>query len=196
MDPLIAEIIEEVDANRAMFVALVRACTPHDLAQPLARSARRVLDVLAEAAAADQVALHYLTAPDDPAVPRLPGAPPFHADHWASAQIRWRSGRDVPTLLREMTQRREECLALLEALRPGDLDREVSFPGDTRRSPARVPLRLWLRTWSKQDMLRAQEILHAVPDLAANADFRAWLADDPYVEAAARSGALAADWTP
>ena len=86
-------------------------------------------------------------------------------------------------MLTEMGRLRARSLELLAASDGGDIDREVYFPGGARRTSGMVPLRLWLRSWSKHDMLHGQAIVRTVPQLTANADFRSWLADDPILEA-------------
>lgn len=182
MDTTIVGTIEELEANRAMFTALVRCCPTHPLDRPVPESAWRVRDYLAHLAAADQIAAVYLRAArsGESGAAATQGR---NLDQWNETEVRQRAGRSIPVLLAEMESRREQSVALLAELADADLDHEIYFPGDARRSPGPILLRLWLQAWSKHDLLHARDLLRALPSLAANADFQAWLAEDPLVDA-------------
>ena len=181
MDAAITVVIEELEANRAMFTALVRCCPADQIDRPVPESAWRVRDYLAHLAAADQIAAAYLGAAR--AGETSDGATEGQSlDQWNGAEARRRDGRSVPVLLAEMKSRREQSVALLAELDDADLNHEIYFSGDARRSPGPIPLRLWLRAWSKHDLLHARDLLRALPSLGAHADFQAWLADDPVLE--------------
>lgn len=185
MDATIAAAVEELEANRAMLTALVRCCPAEQIDRPVPESAWRVRDYIAHLAAADLIAAAYLRS----ARSGENGAAATQGrrlDQWNGAEVRQRAGRSVPVLLAEMESRREQSVALLAELDDADLDHEIYFPGDARRSPGPIPLRLWLRAWSKHDLLHARDILRALPALAAHADFQAWLADDPFLDAVNR----------
>lgn len=182
MDAAITAATEELEANRAMFTALVRCCPADQIDRPVPESAWRVRDYLAHLAAADQIAAAYLRAAraGENGAATTQGR---NLDQWNGAEVRQRASRSVPVLLAEMESRREQSVALLMDLDDADLDHEIYFPGDARRSPGPIPLRLWLQEWSKHDLLHARDLLRALPSLAAHADFQAWLADDPLLNA-------------
>ena len=182
MDAAITATIEELEANRAMLTALIRCCPAEQIDRPVPESAWRVRDYLAHLAVADQIATAYLRAAragEDGAA----ATQGRNLDQWNGAEVRQRAGRSVPVLLAEMESRREQSVALLAAFDDADLDHAIYFPGDARRSPGPIPLRLWLQAWSKHDMLHARDLLRALPSLAAHADFQAWLADEPFLDA-------------
>ena len=101
-------------------------------------------------------------------------------------QVSERIGRPLTALLAEMGTRRELSTLLLRELPAADFSREVVVPGDARRSEVRIPLLLWMRQWSKHDMLHARAMLRILRDLAEHLDLRAWLNDDPLVDAMER----------
>ena len=187
MEPAIATIVEELEANRAMFDALVRACRPALLERRAPPSAWAVGEVVAHVAAADLLTIRQLAtvlgAESEAGRREPPVEPGLNLDEWNLAQVGRRAGRTVEALLAEMEAHREEALALLRLLPEGALAREVPYPSDRRRSGGRVPFRLWLRTWSKHDMVHARDILRAVPELGRSPDFQSWLADEPLLEA-------------
>ena len=182
MDAAITATIEELEANRAMLTALIRCCPAEQIDRPVPASAWRVRDYIAHLAAADQIAAAYLRAArsGENGAEATQGR---NLDQWNGAEVRQRAGHSVPVLLAEMESRREQSVALLAALNDVVLDHEIYFPGDARRSPGPIPLRLWLQAWSKHDLLHARDILQALPSLAAHADFQAWLTDDPLLDA-------------
>jgi hypothetical protein len=191
MDPVIAELIDELEANRAMFSALCLACGPRNATRAAPGDRWLVHDHMAHVASYDQLAIGHLVAgaasgPEPDATLRETG----NGDAWNEAEVQRRSGRDSASLVDEMERLRERSLVLLAASTAGDLEREVYFPGDARRASSMVPLRLWLRYWSKHDMVHAQAIVRSVPELGANDDFRSWLADDPLLDALSRTAEL------
>ncbi len=185
MEPAIADLIDELEANRAMFTALCLACGPGDVMRAGPGDHWSVRDHVAHVASYDQLVIGHLASGERPS---LASSDPslgvlMDGDAWNAAEIERRESRDTTSLLDEMEQLRARSLEMLAASSASDVKREVYFPGDARRAPGPVPLRLWLRYWSKHDMLHAQAIVRAIPQLAANADFQAWLADDPLLEA-------------
>jgi hypothetical protein len=185
MDPAIEELVDELEANRAMFTALCLSCGPDDVSRVGADDRWAIRDHVAHVASYDQLAIGHLAASASTAMTnpdRSPGEP-VDSDAWNAAEIERREGRDITSMLDEMGRLRTRSLELLAANVGGEIDREIYFPGDARRASGMVPLRLWLRYWSKHDMLHAQAIVRAVPQLTANADFQSWLADDPLLDA-------------
>ena len=188
MNEFIESLTAEVDANRAMFEALCVACTPEQLGRRGEGDTWNVRDHIAHLASYDQAALLRL-APE--AAATLGAKLDVESDEWNHAEVEHRRGRDRTTLRAEMAELRAQTLALLASLPEDRLEQEVPFPPDARRDAGQVPLRLWLERWSKHDMVHARAILAAVPELAGNADFQAWLADDPMLEALTRHNGVA-----
>jgi hypothetical protein len=180
----ITRLLEELEANRAMFAALCLAVETRfkDRAE---RDAWCIGDHVAHLASYDQVALHQLA----PGVAPPPSDDDQDADAWNAQQVRMRVGRSRLSLVGEMTQRRSDCLTLLSRLPEKELRRAVWFPGEARRSAGSVPLRLWLERWSKHDMVHGRAILRATTTLGPQSDFENWLRDDPVLEALDRSAA-------
>ncbi len=190
VDAVVAATLDELEANRAMFTALARACAPEQLRRPLRNSHWTVANSIAHLAAYDLVAVWYVTAATGRApaaaqlVPSIDAS--FDPDAWNESAVRQRAGRGVESLLAEMVSLREQTAALLIALTAEVLTRKIYFPGDARRGAGWIPLRLWLQGWSKHDMVHAQVILDTIPELRQNADFRAWLAEEPILDALGR----------
>ncbi len=178
---VIANLLDELDANRAMFDALCVLCRGAKLDQPTADGGWTVGDHIAHIASYDQVVIGYLQPADDAPPPGALGS-----DAWNEEQVALRAGHPPETLRREMAGLRERSVDLLAALDDSALRREIHHSGDARREPGLIPLRLWLQRWSKHDMIHARAMLSALPDLATHPDFQSWLADDPVLEALQR----------
>ena len=50
------------------------------------------------------------------------------------------------------------------------------FPGDDKRSPAKIPLRVFLMGWSRHDPIHAADMLKALPERADDPETAAWVA--------------------
>lgn len=181
--PFIDTLIDELDANRAMFEALCVALTPDRLVRPVPQQRWTVADHLAHIASYDQLAIAYLSGIG----PSPADSAHTDGDAWNDAEVARRAGRPTEVHLGEMESLRFRSLALLRELRPARLDDTVFFPGDARRAAGHIPLRLWLDAWSRHDMIHAQAILRALPELDG-ADFQSWLQDDPVLDALQREG--------
>ena len=181
-------LIDELEANRAMFVGLCQALAG-ELARAVPGGHWSVGDHVAHIAAYDRIAIHHLSSRVIGMDPR----PQMDSNDWNESEVRQRAGRTLTALLGEMEDLRAGALALLTTLAEPDLERHVWFPGDGRRSAGDVPLRLWLERWSKHDMIHARKLLHALPHLAASRDFQSWLSGDPLLEALARAETGQAD---
>jgi hypothetical protein len=179
------DLIDELEANRAMFTALCLACEPADVMRPVPGGLWRVREHVAHVASYDQLVMGHLASGTMAGGAKLDSSfgVPQNGDTWNEAEVKRRESRDITSLLDEMTRLRSRSLEMLTSSSISDAQREVYFPGDARRGAGMVPLRLWLRYWSKHDMLHGQAVVRAVPQLASNADFRSWLADDPLLDA-------------
>ncbi len=186
MDAAIEGLIDELQANRAMFGALCRACNAEQMQRMTAAGRWTVLDQVAHVASYDRLAIRHLAERTGIDATSVGAAEVDDADRWNDDEVRRRRGRPSAALLAEMGDLREESLALLSAMRDDDLDSDVFFPGDSRRSAVTVPLRLWLQRWSKHDMVHALAMLETVGELAAHSDFQSWLSDDPVLNALGR----------
>ena len=204
VDERSADILDELDANRAMFLALCQMLRTQQLARRSPPNRWSVADHIAHLAAYDQRAVGYFTsvhlaaadaaetlAAADAAGTMKAADATQTLDEWNAAQVFERSGWPLTTLLAEMGNRREQSTLLLRALTPADLDREIVAPRDARRCSVRITLLLWMRQWSKHDMLHARAMLRILDDLAEHLDLRAWLNDDPLVDAMERERLLA-----
>ena len=183
MDAAIEALIGELEANRAMFAALCRACNPEQMQRMTTAGRWTVLDHVAHVASYDRLAIRHLAEQTGIDATSVGAAEGSDADAWNEDEVRRRRGRPSAALLSEMGDLREESLALLGAMRDDDLDNDVFFPGDSRRSAVTVPLRLWLQRWSKHDMVHATAMLETVTELATHSDFQSWLRDDPVLNA-------------
>ena len=148
MEAVIERLLEELEANRSMFVALCVA-VEDAFVHPVPDDRWSVGDQVAHIAAFDQVALRHLA----PAIATAPPGAELDSDEWNAREVRRRAGRTRQSLVGEMAERRAECVTLLTRLPAKELRRSVRFPGDAKRSAGRVPLRLWLEQWSKVHML-------------------------------------------
>ena len=174
---------DELEANRAMFDALCMTCRGERLAREVPGGHWTVQDHLAHVASYDELAVGLLRGDGREAENAL-GMP--DSETWNEAQVARRAGRTVDMLRDEMAALRERSVGLLPQQTEETLNAGIYFTGDSRRAAGTVPLRLWLERWSRHDMLHGRWILSALPELASNADFQSWLADDPVLDALER----------
>ena len=140
-------------------------------------------DLLAHIASYDELAVGLLRG-DGREVENALGMP--DSATWNEAQVARRAGRTAEMLRDEMAILRGRSVGLLAQQTDATLNAEIYFTGDCRRAAGMIPLRLWLERWSRHDMVHGRWILSALPELAANADFQSWLADDPVLDALER----------
>ena len=174
---------DELEANRAMFAALCVTCRGERLAREAPPGGHwTVQDLLAHIASYDELAVGLLRG-DGREVENALGMP--DSATWNEAQVARRAGRTAEMLRDEMAILRGRSVGLLAQQTDPTLNAEI-FTGDCRRAAGMIPLRLWLERWSRHDMVHGRWILSALPELAANADFQSWLADDPVLDALER----------
>ncbi len=188
MNLFIKNLVDELDANRAMFTALCLACDPQYMLRTNSSDNWKVQDHLSHIASYDQITISHFSQRDDsyPDAQRLKFNTDNDHDSWNEIEIRTRKNQGIKMRLEEMKLFRKRSLELLTSATEKTLTNEVYFPGDFRRKAGMVPLKLWLRYWSKHDMLHAQAILQSVPEFRVNSDFQSWLEGDPFLEAVNR----------
>jgi hypothetical protein len=179
----VSGLVDELEANRAMFEALCRACRGERLERAVPAGHWTVQNHLAHVASYDELAVGLLRGDGRDAETAL--ASP-NSETWNEAQVARRAGRGLTMLLDEMAGLRERSVGLLEQQADKSLSAEIYFSGDARRAAGMISLRLWLESWSRHDMVHARWILSALPELALNSDYQSWLADDPVLEALER----------
>ncbi len=179
----VSGLVDELEANRAMFEALCRACRGERLERAVPAGHWTVQNHLAHVASYDELAVGLLRGDGREAETAL--ASP-NSETWNEAQVARRAGRGLTMLLDEMAGLRERSVGLLEQQADKSLSAEIYFSGDARRAAGMISLRLWLESWSRHDMVHARWILSALPELALNSDYQSWLADDPVLEALER----------
>ena len=176
-------LVDELEANRAMFEALCLACRGERLERPVPAGRWTVHEHLAHIASYDELAAGLLLGGGREAETALSSP---DSETWNEAQVAPRAGRSLDMLLDEMTGLRERSAGLLEQQTDERLGVEIYFSGDIRRAAGMISLRLWLESWSRHDMVHARWILAALPELGTNADYQSWLADDPVLDALER----------
>lgn len=179
----VSSLVDDLEANRAMFEALCRACRGERLERAVPAGHWTVQNHLAHVASYDELAVGLLRGDGRDAETAL--ASP-DSETWNEAQVARRAGRGLTMLLDEMAGLRERSVGLLEQQADKSLSAEIYFSGDARRAAGMISLRLWLESWSRHDMVHARWILSALPELALNSDYQSWLADDPVLEALER----------
>ena len=176
-------LVDELEANRAMFEALCLACRGDLLAWSVPSGHWTVHDHIAHIASYDELAIGLLLDGGRVAETVLASR---DSESWNEAHVTRREGRSLEMLLDEMTELRERSVSLLEQEADDELGVEVYFSGDARRAAGMISLRLWLENWSRHDMVHARWILSAFPELATNVDYQSWLAGDPVLDALER----------
>jgi len=182
MHPDVAEVMQELDAHRARFIAFCRALTDEELERQVPQSEWLVRDFIAHLATIDRpVAAMFSTIQEGR---QQGGGGEADRDRWDvdrfnQGKVEERRQRTIAEILTEAAAERVRLRKVLGALQEETLSRTLHFGGDARRSAAEIELRSYLRGWCKHDPMHAVDMLRALPERRTPL-IEQWI-DDPVI---------------
>jgi len=166
MHPDVEAVVAELDGHRMQFTVLCRSLSAEELDRPVPKSTWLVRDYIAHLATIDgPVGEMFRTVHEggDPGI-RNPDGERFDVDRWNENQVQDRRAKSVDELLVEAATARTALRKQLAALTEADIAKSIKFQGDSRRAPAEVELRQYLRGWCKHDPMHAMDMMRAMPE--------------------------------
>jgi hypothetical protein len=177
-------VIEAIEENRRRFEAFCFGLTGEQLDRPVPDSTWVVRDFAAHLATLDPPFTRWFdglargNAVLDGRID-ADGAP-FDIDQYNDAVVAERRSWPLSKVFEEAAENRRALVAALRALDDEQASRPMHFAGDNKRGPGTIPLNLFLAGWAQHDPIHVADMLKALPELADDADIRAWL-DNPFV---------------
>ena len=185
-------IIGAIREHRQRFDRFCRSLSEEELACPVPESTWVVKDFVSHLATLDPEMTRSFKAaaagrPEE--ATRAADGSPFDLDAFNDAQVAERRGWPLERILEEASRNRAGLIETLERLTDEDIAQVVHFRGDAKRSPADLPLRVFLLGWSMHDPIHAADMLKALAERANDPELAAWV-DHPVVKGyqAAMSG--------
>ncbi|MEX0799988.1 MAG: maleylpyruvate isomerase N-terminal domain-containing protein [Dehalococcoidia bacterium] len=192
MSEMMRGIIQTVRDNRQRFEAFCRSLSQEELSRPAPDSTWVVKDFVSHLATLDPTLVLSFEAtaagrPED--ATRNPDGSPFDLDALNEALVVERREWPLERILEEASANRAALIDSMERLSDEDIAQVMHFTGDAKRSPAQLPLRVFMLGWAHHDTIHAADMLRALPERATDAELAAWV-DGPMVKAyqAAMSG--------
>ena len=155
------QIIDQAEDERRRFVEWVRSVPDAAWPNMSPDGTWQARDYVAHLAAIDPLLTAWFRSVQQPASAGG-GAGSFSIDDWNEEQIVARRGQSIEALLEEMTAHRIELNAALAGFTDGQLDREIHFGGDNKRSPRDLPFVLFLRGWAYHDRWHMEDARRAI----------------------------------
>src|SRR3990172_9498676 len=174
----VAGIIGSIRGHRAKFERFCRSLDEEELARPVPDSTWIVKDFVSHLATLDpELARTFEAAaagrPEEAG--RNADGSPFDLDGYNDAQVAGRRDRPLERILAEAADNRAALIETLERLTDEDISRGVHFQGDAKRSPANLPLKVFLMGWSLHDPIHVADMLRALPERAGDPELAAWV---------------------
>ena len=174
----VAGIIASIRDNRARFERFCHSLGDEELARPVPDSTWIVKDFASHLATLDPALAHTFQAtaegrPEDAG--RNPDGSPFDLDGFNDAHVAERRDWPLERILAEAAGNRAGLIETLEGLTDEGIARTLHFQGDAKRSPAQLPLNVFLMGWSLHDPIHVADMLKALPERAGDPELAAWL---------------------
>ncbi len=172
-------VVRSIREHRERFERFCRSLSEEELSRPVPGSTWIVKDFISHLGALDPAMGESFKA-------AAAGRPDevFHTeqseafgdiDAWNDARVAERRGWPLERIQAEAATNRAALIQGLEGLSEEQLQRELFFTGDNKRSPARLPLRAFLLGWSLHDPIHAADMLKALPERSGDAELAAWV---------------------
>ena len=174
----VAGIIDSIRGHRAKFERFCRSLSEEEMARPVPDNTWVVKDFVSHLATLDSELARTFEAaaagrPEDAG--RNADGTPFDLDGFNDAQVAGRRERPLERILEEAADNRAALIETLERLTDEEIAREMHFQGDAKRSPAQLPLKVFLMGWSLHDPIHVADMLKALPQRADDPELAAWL---------------------
>jgi hypothetical protein len=174
----VTKTIERTREQRKKFEAFCRSLSEEELNRPVPDSTWIVKDFASHLASLDPTLtqLFKVTAAGKPEEAILTeGGQPFDIDAFNDDLVAERRAWPLERILDEASANRVGLIAALETISEEDVSRVLSSPGDNKRGPAQLPLKMFLLGWSMHDAIHAADMLKALPERASDAEITAWV---------------------
>ena len=156
------EIIDQAADERRPFVEWVRSVPGEAWSRTSPGGAWQARDYVAHLAAIDPLLTAWFRSFQRPPSGESRPASAFSIDDWNEEQIVARRGEAIEDLLEEMAAHRIEMNAALAGFTDEQLDREIHFGGDNKRSPRDLPLLQFLSGWVYHDRWHTEDARRAI----------------------------------
>ncbi len=180
----VQSIIQSRQEHRDKFERFCRSLREEELGQPGPGSSWAVKDFVSHLATLDtEMARSFQAAaagrPEEAS--RHADGSPFDLDAFNDARVAERREWPLERILQEGSHNRAALIETLERLTEEEIGQVLHFRGDNKRSPATLPLKVFLLGWARHDPIHAADMLKALPERASDPELAAWM-DDPVVK--------------
>jgi uncharacterized protein (TIGR03083 family) len=163
-------IVKTIREQRQRFEAFCRSLSEEELSRPVPDNTWLVKDFVSHLATLDPWIVRSFEA-----VVAGEKEEEFDLDAFNDAQVAERRDWPLERMLAEAAGNRAKLIETLGAMSDEELSRTVRFQGDAKRSPADLPLRVFLLGWAYHDPIHAADMLKALPERAADAELQEWI---------------------
>lgn len=177
-------VVDLIVSQRERFERFCRSLSEEELARPVPESSWIVKDFISHLGSLDpelKRSFQAAAAGRPLEAAQAPDGSPFDLDAANESLVTERRQWPLERVLEEATRNRADLIAVLEAITEEEVGRTVHFSGDAKRSPAELPLKVFLLGWARHDPIHAADMLKALPERADDPELVAWL-DDPVVK--------------
>ncbi len=188
----VQRVIASIRDHRERFERFCRSLSEEELSRPVPDSGWIVKDFVSHLGTLDPELVRTFEAaaagrPEEAGL--TSDGQPYDLDALNEALVAERREWPLERILAEASRNRAALIESLERLTDEDIARTLHFSGDNKRSPADLPLKVFLLGWSRHDPIHAADMLKALPERAQEPEVAAWV-DEPVVKAyqAAMSG--------
>jgi len=173
-------VIDMIVAHREQFEAFCRSLSEEELSRPVPDSTWAVKDFVSHLATLDPGLVESFEAA---AAGRTADAGPMSdLDAYNEGLVTERREWPLERILEEARVNRAALIGALERLTEEEVGRTVHFMGDAKRSPADLPLKVFLLGWARHDPIHVADMLRALPERHSDTELAAWT-DDPVIKA-------------
>lgn len=174
----VQQIIDSIVAHRQRFERFCRSLSEEELMRPVPDSTWMVKDFISHLSSLDREMTRSFRAaaagrPEEAS--RAADGQPFNLDAYNEAQVMERRSWPLERILEEASRNRAALIEALAELTDEQIAQAVHFSGDAKRSPADLPLRVFMLGWSLHDPIHACDMLKALPERAGDAELQAWI---------------------
>ena len=174
----VAGIIDSIRNHREKFERFCRSLSEEELSRPVPDSAWIVKGFVSHLGTLDpELARTFEAAasghPEDAG--RNANGTPFDLDGFNDARVAERRDWPLERILAEAADNRAALIAAMERLTEDEVSRVMHFQGDAKRSPANLPLKVFLMGWSLHDPIHVADMLKALPERADDPELAAWV---------------------
>ncbi len=185
-------VIEVIRENRRRFEAFCYSLSEEELMRPVPGTTWVVRDFAAHLDTLDTALMAWIQgapaasqAASADATPSAAGpgdgsSEEFDVDAFNDAQVAERRSWPLERVFAEAAANRERLIDAMAGLTDERMAQPMHFPGDHKRSPADLPLRLFLAGWAQHDAMHVADMIKALPERAGDPEIKRWL-DNPFV---------------